>query len=1004
MKRIYLLIMLLVSCTSLFSQQIVKGKVSDEENLPLPGVSILIKGTNQGTISNLDGNYTITVSPTDILVFSMVGMASQEKLVGSETIIDVQLTSQMKSLNEVVIIGFGSAKVRDLTAPIQTVKSEDISNQITSNPAQALQGKIAGMVVTNNGEPGSEPQIRIRGLSTALAAGSGPLYVVDGTIVKNINFLSNNDIESITVLKDASAGAIYGVQAANGVLLITTKKGKKGAPEFTFSTYVGVQHPTNILKMANKDQYIELLNQRTGLTGAGNTYDPKNFTESTQWYNQLTRNPIINNYEMSVSGGTDKSSYTYGISYFNQDGLINTGNSNNNNNFNRLNFRAKNDYTFDKNLSAGYNVIFSKTNNNPGYNYAFFQAYVTPPAYAPHTADGKWSDPTALGFSGSFANPLASVYYYNDKQEEYTIVPSTYINIKFLKNFSFKSNLSSDINYKMERNYIPLFYVSGLQNNTVTSLTKTNTFRRNIMWDNTLEFNKAIGKHEFKLMAGSSLQDYFDNFLKGSGYNIPDVSDATLYITTGDGIGRYADDGGNRYKVLSYFSRLNYTFNSKYLLVATIRADGSSKYNNHWGYFPSIGAGWVVSEESFLKNQTWVDFLKLRASWGELGNNNVTANSSVIVGKPSPETTGIFGGNNPIPGLTFQTVYNNYMKWETLEEYDGGFELYTLKNRLSLELDYYRRITHNAVFPAPIAGISGTETLLGNNGKIQNQGIEVNLGWADKSADGKFRYSINGNFATIANKVLEINNLAGTVYGTTLNGDFISKTVKGEPIGSFYGYKVIGVFQSNAEIDNYISKNGVVLQPDAIPGDLKFANINGDDKIDNEDRALLGSPIPKITYGINGSVGFENWDFSVAIQGVSGNKIFNFKRANRNPFPDANFDYDFYKNHWNGQGTSNSYPSAVLTRKNIAPNSFYVESGSYIRIRSMQLGYSLPKEMLSKWGIKQLRLYLTAQNPLTLFSYNGYTPEVGGDPISAGIDNQTYPLSAIYTAGINLTF
>ncbi|MDP4186622.1 MAG: TonB-dependent receptor [Bacteroidota bacterium] len=1006
MKKLYiLLITAFVSFSSLFAQQVVKGKIIDDENLPLPGVSVLVKGKTQGTVCDMDGNYSITVSSSDVLVFSMIGMISQEIPVGKQTVIDVKLSSQVKSLNEVVVVGFGSAKVKDLTAPIQTVKSSDIISQTTSNPAQALQGKVAGMVVTNSGEPGSDPQIRIRGLSTAMEAGSGPLYVVDGTIVKNISFLSNNDIESITVLKDASAGAIYGVQAANGVILVTTKKGKKGAPEFSFSAYTGIQHPTNILKMANTNQYLDLLNQRTGLTGAGSTFNPSDYTASTQWYDKLTRNPVINNYELSVSGGSDKSSYTYGISYFNQNGIIKTGNSGNNNNFERLNFRAKNDYDFTKNFSAGYNLIFSKTNNTPGYNYAFFQAYVTPPAYAPHAADGKWSDPTALGFSGSFANPLASVYYYNDKQEAYSIIPSTYVNVKFLKDFTFKSSLGSDIYYNMERNYTPVFYVSGIQNNTTSNLNKTNTFRRNFMWDNTLEYRKIIEKNEFKFMAGSSLQDYYDNFLNGLSYNVPDVSNATLYLTTGDDNDRYANDGGNKYRVLSYFSRLNYTYDSKYLLIATIRADGSSKYNDHWGYFPSVGLGWVASEEPFLKDVKWIDFLKLRASWGELGNNNVPANSSVIVGKPSAETTGIFGGNTPVTGITFQTVYNNYLKWETLEEYDGGFELYTLKNRLSVEMDYYRRITHNAVFTAPISGISGTESLLGNNGKIQNQGIELVLGWSDKSADGNFKYSISANVATVQNKVLSINNLSGTVYGPiTLNGEFVTKTVKGKPIGSFYGYKVAGVFQSDQDINNYQSKNGVILQPDALAGDLKFANTNGDDKINEGDRTFLGSPIPKVTYGVNGNLGYKNWDFSLAIQGVAGNKIFNYKRANRNAFPDANFDYDFYKNHWTGKGSTNSYPSAVLTRKNISSNSFYVESGSYVRIRSMQLGYSLPEKTLSNLKIKQLRLYVTAQNPITLFSYNGYTPEIGGDPISAGIDNQTYPLSAIYSIGFNLTF
>lgn len=994
---------LIGSFLPLKAQNTISGKVVDDKNQALPGVNILIKGTMKGTITDPDGNYSLEALPGDTLIFSMVSMKTREIPVSGKSIIDVQLKPNIEQLEAAVVIGYGTSRAKDLTAPITTVKSDEISRQATANPAQALQGQVAGVTVTNNGEPGSEPQIRVRGVSTIYGEGNGPLYVVDGVIVNNINFLSNNDIESMTILKDASASAIYGVRAANGVILVTTKKGISNKPQVSFSTYTGLQHPTNILKMANTTQYIGLLNERIGLTGAGTPFDPASYPVSTDWYKELIRNPLVTSSDLSVSGGTEKYTYSYGVNYFYQNGLINS--SYTNNNYNRINLRARNDYKFSKYISAGYNLLFSRSRNTPGYNYAFYQAYVSPPAFSPKNSDGSWGDPTGLGFSGSFANPVASINTFNKQVDEYNIVPSTYLTINFLRDFTFKTVLSSNIDYSITRDYVPLFYVSGLQNNSTTSLTKNYSFNRSLVLDNTLQFSKDFNKHHIRWMVGNSVQSYFDNYLEGKSYNIPDLSNATLYLNLGSENLSSATDGGNRSNVLSYFSRLNYSYASKYLLNLTLRADGSSKYNKHWGIFPSIGAGWVISQEDFMKNQNVINFLKLRASWGKLGNNNIPANSQVIVGTSGPNTTGIFGGNNAVPGLTFSTVYNNFLKWETIEEYDAGAELYTLESRLNVELDYYNRITHNAVFNAPVAGVSGTDQLLGNNGKIQNQGVELTLGWSDKTSDGKLNYAVSGNFSTNVNKVLAINNESGIIYGPTLNGAFVTKTVKGEPIGSFYGYKVIGIFQSNADIESYTGSDQTVLQPGALPGDFKYANTNGDNKIDANDRQLLGSPIPKITYGLNGSLNYGNWDLAISFQGVAGNKIFNAKRANRQPFPDANYDLDFYKNHWTGSGSGNTYPSAALNRQNLDPNSFFVESGAYFRIRNVQLGYTLSPSLTNKWKIHKLRIYLSAQNPLTLFAYNGYTPEVGGDtPISTGIDYDTYPLSATYTGGLELNF
>ncbi len=1005
MKRKILLIMLLLGVVFTGKGQIrISGVVTDAtDGSTLPGVTIRVKDTTQGTTTDIEGRYQITASEDAILVFTFIGMIPREVPVEGRTVINIALSPDVTTLQEVVFIGYGTGTRQDLTAPITTIRGEEISRQTTANPAQALQGKVAGLQVTNRGEPGSEPQIRIRGVSTVFGAGGGPLYVVDGVIVENINFLNNNDIESMTVLKDASAGAIYGVQAANGVILVTTKEGKKGDTQVNFSTYTGFQHATNILEMANTEQYIELLNQRTGLTGSGNFFDAADYPHSTNWYQELTRPAIITSHELSISGGTDNSSYSYGIGYFYQDGILNTHNPENKNNFNRLNFRAKNDYYFD-NIDLGYNLIFSRNNTVPAYNYSLYQAFVAPPAFTARQDNDEWTDPTALGFSGPFANPMASAYYHDVVNDEYRLIPSAYISATILEYLTFRSSISTRLAFGQGKGFNPTYYVSGLQNNTTTSLNKNNNFNRNLQFDNTLEFRRLFGSHNVRFMVGSSFQEYFSNFLGANAFNVPDLSAETQYISLGDDTGRNAYDGGVKTRVLSFFSRASYSFESKYLMTATIRADGSSKYNDPWGIFPSLGLGWVISQEDFMPDTRFLDYLKLRGSWGQLGNNNVPANSAIIVGSPGPGTTGIFGGDNPIPGLTFQTVYNKFLIWETVEEFNVGVEVFSFDERLSFEADFYNRVTDNAVFFAPIPGVAGTSELLGNNGKIRNRGIDLSLGWTGRSSNRDFIYSLTGNFSTVDNEVLEIRNESGVIFGALTNGQFLTRTMVGYPVGAFFGYNVLGVFQNLGEINGYTSPNDVVLQPDALPGDFKFENVNGDDRIDDADRVMLGSPIPKFTYGFTANVTWRQWDVATTFQGVYGNKIYNAKRTIRNVFPDANYDLDFYENHWTGSGSTNSYPSAALTRRNIFPNSFFLESGSYFRIRNVQIGYTLPERVRNNLRVRTMRIYFSAQNPITLFGYNGYTPEIGGSPIATGIDNDTYPLSATYTMGINVNF
>ncbi|MGL4780708.1 MAG: SusC/RagA family TonB-linked outer membrane protein [Bacteroidales bacterium] len=1000
-KFIYLTFLLLLCATEIFAQtHTLKGVVKDSHGEPLIGATVLLIGTGHGTATDYDGNYELADLPAEgMLRFSSIGMKTIEVAIPKGSVLDIVMHDDTEQLEEVVVVGYGTAKLKDLTSPIANIKGDEISKSSSSNAMQAIQGKVAGVQVVSNGEPGAGPAVRIRGVGSF--TNESPLYVVDGMFYDNINFLNSNDIEDISVLKDASAAAIYGVRAANGVVLVTTKKGSFAQQaKVSYNGYVGLQHATNMLKMADGSQYTMMLQEVGGaqnqaildkaaqLWGANPDGTP---STNTNWYKELTRPAFMQNHSVDVTGGTEKAAYTVGLSYLDQDGIMNAKSD-----FNRFTMRTKGDYKPFDWLKIGTNVILSKSTKNAANNDAWYKAFTAPaivPVYDPENSRNEegFSDMGLAGFNnGFFANPIASAHYYSAKNEILQVLPSIYAEVSILPNkLSFKTTYNQEFNLDRFLGYTPSYQVSDIQKNDVSMLVKQYTFSNNFIWDNILTYTDSKDKHSWNVMLGQSLRQENVRWMKGTAEDVDMDKPEWGYIDKGTNTKAF--DGGATYNGLSFFGRGTYNYDSKYLLSLTMRADASSKYNEKWGYFPSVGLGWVASEESFMKNQKVFDFLKARASWGLLGNDKVDASAGFAGILTGVGNSGAFG-DILVPGFINQNTFS-WLKWEVVEEINAGIEATFLANRLRLEADYYSRTTHDAVVacPMPITG----EMVNGNYGKIRNSGFELNLNWSDNIGKD-FSYNVGFNMTTLKNEVLSLKD--GVPYLYTNSAEFRTIIKPGEAINSYYGLKVLGVYQNQAQIEaDPIAKANAL-----VPGDFIYQDLNGDGQINDDDRQILGNKLPKFTYGANVGMSWKNMDFSMNFSGVAGNHIVNQKRGIRRFAGNVNYDANLVENRWHGEGTSNSYPSAAGMVKdwNIGKfNSFLVEKGNYFRVQNIQLGYTFENIARQNKKGPALRLYVNADNPFTFFKYNGFTPEIG-----SGFDTTTYPMASTYTFGVRLTY
>ena len=998
MRKI-LTILLLLALTwfgQIYAQNLtVNGVVADKiTGETLIGATIVQKASANGTITNMDGEFSISVPGNATLIISYIGYVSQEIAVNNQSKIRIQLTPDSKSLEEVVVVGYGTQKVKDMTAPISTIKGSDLNKQIASNPMSALQGKMSGVQVINNGAPGSGPSVKIRGVGS-IGDYANPLYVVDGVFVNNIDFLSSGDIEDLTVLKDASAAAIYGVRAANGVVLVTTKKGKMDQTNVSYEGYVGLQIPVNVMKLSSKDQYVELVNEANANTTGYNPKVAANYPASTDWYAQLLRNAIMHNHSLDISGATEKTSYSVGANYYYQEGIMNAKND-----YDRYNFRTRVDQKVNDWFKMGFNSVVSNVKRNNANNNAFFSAFVNPPVYSVYDDTNtaaypvSFGSPQTYGFGNQYGNPVAAAYYNNSKEDGLKVIFSTFAEMTIIpEKLKFKTSYNLDFAFWKSQNYTPEFNVGGSQGVRKSSLSKTFGMSSKQIIDNLLTYTDQIDEHSFNLMLGQSTRIEKQSWMTGTAQDVPGYDDQSIYLTTGSFRDRYSNDGADRYNGISFFTRGTYNYSDKYLATLTFRADASSKYQDKWGYFPSVGLGWIMTGEDFMKDQKLFQSLKIRGSWGMLGNDNVPANSAVILGSSGAGSSGIFG-DVLVDGIGAQTVIQRYLKWEVVNEVNFGADFTMMNQKLKGDLDFYNRTTNNVVFYAPIATGGGVAELLSNNGKVQNQGIELSLNWGDKINED-FSYNIGFNATTISNKVLA---LEGREYipGASVRGNYTTRTAVGHAIGSFYGYEIEKVYASESQ-----ALQDPISQTYKLGGFFKYKNQNGDDIIDEKDKVYLGSPIPWLMSGVDFSLNYKKLDAGISFQGQFGNKVLNAKRMNRDVFADGNYDLDFYKNRWTIDNRDTKYPSAEAYNTSFIQqaNSFFVEDASYIRIQNIQLGYTLDKFK----GVKSLRVYLSAQRPFTYFTYKGFTPEVGGSPINNGIDNSVYPMQAVYSVGLKMS-
>lgn len=1003
----------------------VSGKVMSATGEGIASVNVLVKGTTTGTATDTSGNYTIMAPENGTLVFSSVGFKTQEIPINNRTTIDVVMEQSDESLQQVVVIGYGTSNRRDLTGSIGVVNPEDLNKRMAANPMTALQGNAPGVQVVTSNQPGGSPTVRIRGVGSF--NNTSPLFVVDGMFVDNIDFLNPNDIGEMSILKDASAAAIYGVRAANGVVIITTKKGRYNMKtRVTYNGYVGVQKPTGNFDMANGSQYAAMQLAKgipadsskvtTSVARFGGS--GLNPTTNTDWYDELLKdNALMHSNSIDLSGGGSTVNYTVGLNYFYQDGILEAEN-----NYKRYNIRLQLEAKPYEFLKLGLTALYTNsTQRNPNRD-AFTRAYTASPLYPvfdetnPVTFPKKYTSSGTLGYNNNiFNNPVAVADYWFDRTKGFQVLPTIYAEADLIKNkLSFRSQLSQRYGSSLNQNFLPAYFIDNNQNSRTTVLTTTEDRTENYILDNLLTYRDSRGDHHWTFLLGQSVREERYRSTQVITDSVPTQEEfwyADQGIRRTDGY----NEAGYRNASASFFGRLSYDFAGKYLLTATFRADGSSKYQEKWGYFPSIGLGWVISDEKFMDNQKIFDMLKIRGSWGKLGNDGINPNPGYPEVKTGNEFSGIFGstgGTNGtlITGYRIDPIYGT-IGWEEVVEWDGGIDFTMLNRRLKGSVDYYHRQTRDLVFErnVPFTGLRK----IGNWGRVNNSGVEVQLNWADKI--GKLGYEIGGNLSTLKNEVVDLQGLNNLPSGIT---EFPTRTSVGQPFNYFYGYEVEGIYQTQEEVnaDPIAIANGVQ------PGFFKYKDQNGDKLLDEQDRVNLGSYLPKVYYGINLGVNYNNFDLSIFFQGLGGNKILNINRGLRQKFPDMNGDEEFVTSLWTGPGSTNEFPSAFATTQtwNNNASSFYVENGSYLRLQNVQIGYNF--KLGNQDNSASFRVYATADRPLIWSRYSGITPEVtspGRLPkdrpavaervqatqvSSYGYDQNVYPTTAVYTIGVRITY
>lgn len=982
----------------------VTGTVTDVSGEPIIGANIRIKGTTTGTITDIDGNFSIEAEPQSVIEVSYIGYLTQETVINNQKSIRFLLKEDTKTLDEVVVIGYGVQKKADLTGSVANINTEKLNTQSNANIGQALQGKIAGVdIVSQGGAPGSGTRIMVRGIGTLNNA--SPLYIVDGMYMNSIDHINPNDIASIDVLKDASSAAIYGSRAANGVIIVTTKEGSntEGKPIIDLSVNLGISTASKFLDMLDAKGWAEvttIARQAIGKPALDMATDLANKPDN-DWQDIMFRPALMQNYNLSVKGGGKYSTYYTGLGYFNQDGIVKGTN------YQRYNIQSKNDYKRGI-FSAGTNLIISFSHDKPLHQELRGGMIGTILQSVPTLE--KYYDTREGGYGGTYGDvvniphPLAIIddNIMDRYNENVKIFANLYAQIELFKGLKYKLNLTPDFSFERYKNYLNK-YDFGLATNSITQLTERQRRRRNILVENLLTFDRTFGEHKISALAGYTYQDSRFRHIQAYGEGLPQGLEEIDAATT-----NRSNEGNSWRSVLtSILGRVFYSYQNKYLFTATIRRDGSSKFgkNNRYGYFPSFSLGWNVAEEKFMENVHWLDQLKLRGGYGVLGNqeiDNYQYSSTITTGINYPD-----GNGGLLQGAFPKNFANPDIKWEETAMTNVGIDFMVFNNRLSLTADYYVKNTKDILLTVPIPISSGgANDPIRNAGKIRNNGFEFNLGWMDQpNPDISYGINLIGSFNK--NKVIAMGSESGSIKGGSTNQNITtSETKAGYPIGGYWLISTAGYFNSQEEVDAY-AKDGKKIQPAAEPGDIKFVDANNDGVINDDDRVFQGSPFPDFTFALNGNMRYKNFDLSIGLQGVLGNKIYN---ATRQTLEDVTKGSNFLAScldYWTPENKNASHPRLTWddpNRNTRAESDRYLENGSYLRLRSVQLGYTFPQTWF-KGAIQHARVYINAENLFTITSYSGYSPDVNADNANyRGFDNFIYPTNRTFMLGLNVTF
>ena len=1013
--------------------------ISGTDELPLVGVSVLVKETANGTITDIDGNFKLNVVSGQTLVFSYIGYVTQEIVVTDQKSLNVILKEDTEILDEVVVVGYGVQKKKLVTGATVQVKGESLAKMNTNSPLQGMQGQTPGVNISStSGQPGSDMKVSIRGLGTV--GNSSPLYLIDG-VGGDISTLNPADIESIDILKDAASAAIYGAQAANGVVLITTKSGKEGKAQISFDAYYGVQTVARKINMLNAKEYMTIMDEQA--VNSGNTpydwssfrsiYDANGNVHDTDWIDSMFKdNARTQSYTLSITGGSQTSTYALSLGYMSQEGVVGGKDVSN---YERYNFRINSEHKIFKDsdlLKVGEQVSFVYKMNNgisvsDQYNNTLRGAFATSPLapiYSDNNAyDSSYNDTSNSDWYNGDGNPYGSMMTNsNNENKTATFSGNVYAELQPVRNLKLRSVFGAVYGSSEYRSFNPLYQFSIYTYNTTrTSATQNMNHSLGMTWTNTAAYDWTCGKHAFNALVGMEVYRYSGTYLQAKTGALREGFDDWDHAYVGNGTASSADDGmsvdgypHDESRSVSYFGRFGWNWKETYMLNATLRADGSSKFarGNRYGVFPSISAGWTLSNEKFMQNtQNWLDYLKLRASWGQVGNQNID-NYQYTAPITSSNTHYIFGTTDGAPaqsgywGAYPSRLANENVTWETSEQTNIGIDARFLKSRLSLTADFYIKTTKDWLVEAPILATAGTGAPFINGGDVKNTGFELALTWNDQ-AGKDFNYNIGVNGAYNKNKVGNIPTEDGIIHGKINmlydNTPEFYRAQNGHAIGYFWGYETAGIFQNKEQIANWNAdgKHGI-LQADAQAGDVIYVDQNQDGIIDDNDKVDLGNGTPDFTYGFNVGFNYKNFDFSLVAYGAAGNQIVQSYRNHANS--KANYTTAIL-NRWTGEGTSNRMPRVTDTNINWQFSDLYLQDGDYLRISNITLGYDFAKLIKLK-AISQARLYVQVQNAFTFTKYDGMDPEIGygtSDWVS-GIDLGYYPRPRTFLVGVNLKF